>query len=124
MFFKARLVEVCEREYAMLDVFPDTTNANFFNKVELPFDQPEELGELDGRTQLQLLNVVMRTLKRKDDLNTTKEKDWKTIFYHGIEEMDRADRERDDVRYSTTQRYTIVTLMKSWMGWLWCFFDL
>lgn len=87
-YFKARLVEVRERGYAMFDCFVDTTNEDFFNIVELPFDQLEELGELDERTQLQFLNVVLLKLNWKDALNHTKERDWKTIFNHAIEEMD------------------------------------
>lgn len=60
VFFKPRMVEVRDRGYAMIDGFEDSTNEDFFNNVELPLDQPEKLGELEGRTQLQFFKEVMR----------------------------------------------------------------
>lgn len=123
-FFKERMGDTRESGYVILDGFHDTFNADFFNKVELTFDQPAYLGKLDAQTQLQFFNVVFRMLKWKDAINTTKERDWNTIFNNEIEEMDNADRERGAFRYSTTQRCTMVTLFTSCMGRFPCFYDL
>lgn len=66
----------------------------------------------------------MRTFIRKEALNAMKERDLKMIFNHAVEEMDLPDTEGGIVLDSTTQRYTMVTLMKSWMDRFRCLYAL
>lgn len=108
----------------MLYGFAHPTNADFLNNLELPLDQPEDLGELDGRIKLQLFNAFIQTLNRNYTLNHTTERDFNTIFNHEIEVIDRADRKIGAVRFSTAQPFAMQTLTKSCMGWLWFFYDI
>lgn len=96
-FFVARMVEVSERLYAIIEGFDHPTNAYFFNNVKLQLDQSEDVGERDERTQIPLCNAVKRTSNRKESLNSTRESDWKMTFNHAVEEMDFSDRERGDI---------------------------
>ena len=60
-FFKARLVELRERGYTILEDFADPTNEKFLDGVRLPFDRIED-DVLRGRSQLEFFNKVFSTL--------------------------------------------------------------
>lgn len=68
----------------MLEGFDDTSNEYSLYNVEMTFLHPEDFGALDGRTQLQFFNAVLRTSNRNDAFNPTMESDWKTILNQGV----------------------------------------
>lgn len=104
--------------------FSDPSNAEFSNNAELLLYQPKYLDELNGRPQFDFFNGILRTLNRVDAVNNTMTSDWKTIFNHAIEDIELAVRERGTCRFSKTQRFTMLTLLKSCFGSFRCFYCL
>lgn len=74
-FVKERLGKVGEREYEIIDGLAHLPDSDFFNKDELPFDQPQ------GRTETQFFNAIL-DVEQEKVLNDTKERDLKTILNH------------------------------------------
>lgn len=123
-FFKAKLVDVKERGFTVLDGFAGPINPSFFNEIEFPFNTPENMGELQGRTQDHFFQGVYATLDRRAALRPNAEIDWKTILNYAVVEQDEADRAKGIAGFSTTYKFNVTTLMKTLMGRYMYFYDI
>lgn len=66
--YNARLVEVRQRVFTILEDFADPAKQRVFNNAELPFDKPEDR-ELACRTQIYFFRAVFANLNRTPALN-------------------------------------------------------
>lgn len=101
-FYRARLVEVHECSYKILEYFEYLENPRFFRDLSHIFDEPEYL-ELYRRTQLEAY--------------------WKIIFNISIQALQESNK-RSITRYSSTSLFTMKTLTKPWSCLIGCFFNL
>lgn len=65
-----------------------------------------------------------RNPRRTATLNAEEEADWNTIFNFDIQAADEANRRSGIASCSSNSHFNMEKMMKSWLGWLRCFFDL
>lgn len=76
-FFKVRLFDISDRVYEKLAGFTGPTDAYFSNIVEVTLHQREDVREIDGRTQVQFLNVSCGPSTGKNPSMTRRKKIWR-----------------------------------------------
>lgn len=108
---------VRERGYTILPDFTNPLDNDRFLNVKVLFNIAKDV-DLEGRAQMFFIQAFFQTHKRKETLAVTgrDERDWKTIFNHAIDALDEWARRKGRAIFSTTKRFAIVTMMKTWMG--------
>lgn len=111
LIYRDWCVYVMYRSYTVLQDFTDPSAPDLFRELILPFRVSNE-ADVKGTTKLAIF------LKRKKLLEASGSDwfDWKIVLNHDVAEQSKLERRKGLVLFFNLQLYSMVTIIKSYLG--------